>query len=389
MLRLLTLSTLFPDTARPNFGAFVERQTLALAARADVELQIVSPVGLPPWPLSRHPHYSARARLPIKETWKGLVLHRPRFHAWPGMNEGRAGRSLAKSVLPLLRSIHERFPFDAIQAEFFWPDGVAAMHLSRALGVPFTVRARGSDIHYWARREATKPQILEASLAAGRILAVSGALRGDMISLGMDPDKIHVCYTGVDLAMFRPGEREAAKAKLGVSGPLALSVGALIELKGHDLLLDALTRLPGLTLFIAGDGPERGRLEAKANRLELAERVRFLGNRPHDELPALMAASDLLLHASRAEGLANVWIEALASGTPVVTADVGGARELLEGSGAGRAVPRTPEAIADAARELIEARIDPATARKVAERFSWEANSAALHAHLSEISRAA
>src|ERR671916_113867 len=104
MLRVLTFSTLYPDSARPAFGLFVERQTLALAAR-------------------------------------------------PG----------ARAALPLLRELK----FDVIDAEFFWPDGVAAMHLAGALGLPFSVKARGSDIHFWGRRPRAAEQMVEAAGKAG------------------------------------------------------------------------------------------------------------------------------------------------------------------------------------------------------------------------------
>ena len=72
MLRVLTLATLFPNGARPTFGVFVERQTCALAARDDVAVEVVAPVGLPIWPLSRHPHYASLRDLPLSETWNGL-----------------------------------------------------------------------------------------------------------------------------------------------------------------------------------------------------------------------------------------------------------------------------------------------------------------------------
>ena len=78
MLRVLTLSSLYPDATRPNFGGFVERQTRGLSKHPDVQLEVVAPVGVPPWPLSRHPHYRRLAALPRREEWKGVRVHRPR-----------------------------------------------------------------------------------------------------------------------------------------------------------------------------------------------------------------------------------------------------------------------------------------------------------------------
>ena len=152
MLRVLTLSTLFPSAAQPGLGQFVERQTLGLAERPDVELEVVAPVGLPFWPLSLHPHYSARAALSPEERWKGLPVHRPRFRVWPKLGEAGAAASMERALLPMLRRLRERFPFDVIDAEFFWPDGVAAVALGEALGVPVSIKARGSDILLWGAR---------------------------------------------------------------------------------------------------------------------------------------------------------------------------------------------------------------------------------------------
>src|SRR3546814_4159361 len=81
MLRVLTLSTLFPNASQPTLGVFVERQTLALAGLDDVALEVVSPIGLPPWPLSLHSHYAPHALLPLREEWKGVTVHRPRFRS--------------------------------------------------------------------------------------------------------------------------------------------------------------------------------------------------------------------------------------------------------------------------------------------------------------------
>lgn len=378
MLRVLTLSTLYPDGGRPSFGLFVERQTLALAGRAEVGVEVVVPIGLPVWPLSLHPHYRARAALPAKEKRNGLAVHRPRFRTWPGFGAAGAARSLAAAVLPLARAL----PCDVIDAEFFWPDGVAAMHVAEALGLPFSIKARGSDIHHWGRRPAIAAQMVEAAGRAAGLLAVSAALKRDMAAMGMPEERIRVHHTGIDLDRFRPLDRAAAKSGLGVAGPLIVAPGNLVPLKGHGLAVEALARLPDATLLIAGEGPERRALEALIAARGLEERARLLGSVAPAAMPELLAAADLMLLPSEREGLANVWIEALACGTPVLIADVGGAREVLDRPEAGRLVARDPEAIAAAARAMLADPPDPAAVRRSAERFSWERNARELHEHL-------
>jgi len=379
MLRVLTLSTLFPDASRPNFGIFVERQTLALVSHDDVEVRIVAPVGIPPWPLSKLARYRSLTQLPLREDWKGLTVYRPRFRNLPGTGGRFHARMVARAVAPLLDKIRAEYPFDLIVAEFFYPDGPAAVALGKRYGVPVSATARGSDIHRWGKTPGVSNQILAAGDTLDGMLAVSQAMRRDMIAMGMPADTIETSTTGVDQVRFAPRDRVAAKAALGVSGPLVASMGALIPLKGHDILIDAVAKLPGVNLWIAGQGPEQARLEAQVARLGLGDRVRVMGAVAHDAVPELVAAADVMALASEREGLANAWIEALASGTPVVIPDVGGARQVLgESVVAGRIVARSAEGFATGIAEMLAAAPDPLAVRAIVEAYTWPANSANL-----------
>ena len=385
MLRVLTLSSLFPDVHRPNFGIFVERQTLGLAALEGIELQVVAPVGLPPFPLRLHPHFSGRGRLPSVESWKGLKVHRPAFLHLPGPGMRLAPLMMARRLLPLFRSIRADFPFDIIDTEYFWPDGPAAVALGRALNVPVSIKARGSDIHLWGKRGFSRRQIVEAGQAADGMLAVSAALKHDMTALGLPEEKIQVHYTGVDLDRFVIADRSIGKAALGLSGPLVLAVGYLIERKGQDIVVEAMRHLPEASLILIGDGPARPALEARIAQAGLESRVRLAGSVPHQDLPRWFAAADVSVLPSASEGLANVWVESLACGTPIVIADVGGAREVVDNPAAGRIVERSPHAVADAIRELLLSPAPRDATRQTATRFTWSANAEALAKHLSEL----
>ncbi len=387
MLRVLTLSSLFPDVSRPNFGVFVERQTLGLAAHPDVELKLVAPIGLPPFPLSRLGRYAALSALPRHEVWKGVETWRPRFVNLPGTGGRFHAAMLAARLKPLLRAIRRDFAFDVIDASFFFPDGVAAVALGHAFGVPVSIKARGADIHHWGRAPGTAAQVLRAGQAADGLLAVAGSMRDDMVALGMDAAKIRVHRTGVDLDRFAPRDRTAAKAALGVEGTLVASIGALIPRKGHEIVIDAVAALPGVRLMIAGEGPERPKLVAQISRLGVGDRVKLLGSVAHGELPGLLAAADVMALASSSEGLANAWVEALASGTPVVIPDAGGARELVTAPEHGRIVARTAAAFAEAIGALLAAPPPPDAVRAGAAGFTWEANRDALYAHLAGLVR--
>lgn len=376
-MRILTLSTLFPAANRPNFGIFVERQTRALSEVRDFAITVINPVGTAPWPLSLMGSQRDLKAL-ADERWGGLEVYRPPFTAIPVVGGSRNPSAIGRAILPLLRQLHRETPFDLIDAEFFFPDGPAAMRLSDALGIPFTVKARGADIHYWGRQPGCSAQILDAADKAAGLLAVSSALKADMVAMGMNADKIRVHYTGLDQARFAPRDRMQEKVKLGLTGPVILSVGALIPRKNHNLVIQALANIPAATLLLAGQGEIEAALRALAAKTGVAERVRFLGSVPHDDLPSLFAAADIMALVSASEGLANAWVEALACGTPIIASDVGGVRELMQNDAAGRIVAQEPTAIALAARDLLA---NPPRKEDVADNvraFSWTENARQL-----------
>ncbi|MCK8456744.1 glycosyltransferase [Sphingomonas faeni] len=386
MLRILTLSTLFPDATRLNFGVFVERQTLGLAAHPGVSLVAIAPVGLPPGPLRRIGHYASLATLPMRETWKGVDVHRPRFTALPFTKGRHHAAALERALVPVLDAIRADFAFDVIDASFFFPDGPAAVALGRRYGVPVSIKARGSDIHHWGEAPATAAQVRRAGQGAAGVLAVSKAMKADMVALGMPAERITVHYTGVDQDRFRPvDDRASAKAKLDVRGPLVIAIGGLLPRKGHDIVIEAVAALPGVTLLIAGHGPARASLEALIARLGVGDRIRLLGAVPHADLPQLIAAADVGALASSSEGLANVWVESLACGTPIVITNAGGAREVVTAPDAGRVTIGDPLAFAAAIGDLLADPPTQAATRAVAAPFTWEANTAALYEHLAKL----
>lgn len=385
MLRVIVLSTLFPSRARPLFGTFVERQTLGLAARAGVDVRIVVPRGLPPFPLDRLGHYRADADLPDEELWHDIPLYRPRFLHLPRIGIRHDAALLTRTLAPLLHNIRRDFDFDVIAAEYFFPDGPAAVALGEALDVPVSIKARGSDINSWGHHPVTGAQVRAAGAAADGMLAVSAAMKREMIGLGMAAERIRVHYTGIDRSLFHVRDRAAAKAALGISGPLIVTVAPLIERKGIRLVVEAMAAIPGATLAVAGAGPDESRLRSLAVRAGVGDRVRLLGLQSRTAVADWLAAADVMALPSASEGLANAWVEALASGTPIVIADVGGARELLADEAGGRLVARTAM---DVARAIVELLGDPPareTVAQVVDRFSWDLNSEALHNHLAAL----
>jgi teichuronic acid biosynthesis glycosyltransferase TuaC len=385
-LRILSLSTLFPNPVRKSFGIFVGNQMRAVVARSDVDLTMVSPIGVPPWPLSRREPYAKLRKIPEKTDDVGLPVHYPKFRLYPMIGGDSNPGRIVDAMLPLARRLHEQKPFDLVDAQFFFPDGPAAAAIARDLGIPLTIKSRGGDIHYWGKRPSARAQMLEAAQQAAGMLAVSESLREDMVALGIPADRIAIHYTGLDRELFYPIERGAARAlvsalpDLGIwsQGPLLVTPGALIPRKGQRYAITALTHLPTARLAIAGTGEDEAELQRLAKDLGVADRVHFLGLVAHDLLPQLLCAADVVVLPSSSEGLANVWIEALACGTPLVIPNIGGASEIVRDRTAGRLVERDAKSIADAVADILA---DPPAQTDVAahaSHFSWSVNAGNL-----------
>lgn len=381
MLSVLTVSTLYPGPGKPGFGAFIARQTEGLAALADVSVRVVNPVPvLPPMARFARPSADAADGQP--------AVYRPRFDHVPAAGWRWDAAAITRACLPLVRQLHAEQPINVIDGEFFFPCGVAAARIGAALGIPVSIKARGSDIHFWGRKPPARAAMLAAAAQAGGLLAVSAALRADMVSLGMPAGRIQVHYTGVDLARFGHRDRPTARLELqdryGIAqdAPLVASIGNLVPLKRHAAAIAAAAQAPW-QLAIAGDGPERVRLDAMIRQHGLERRVHLLGRLAPTDIATLLAGADVLLHCSQREGLANVWVEALAAGTPVITTAVGGAAEVIDDPALGRLLPDVaPDAIRKAVAALMADPPDPAGLRARAADFSWQRNAAALRAHL-------
>lgn len=286
---------------------------------------------------------------------------------------------LYRATLPVVRRLCADGPRpDAIDAHYVYPDGVAASWIGRALKLPVVITARGTDVNLIPRYRIPRWLIQSAIRDAIALVAVSGALKQVLVTLGAPDDKVTVLRNGVETTLFRPPlDRVAARAALGLTQPTLISVGWLIERKGHHRIIEAMPALPGYTLLIVGEGPERAALAALIERLGVGDRVRLLGARPHTELPTLYGAADALVLASSREGWANVLLEAMACGTPVIASNIWGNPEVVRSRDAGVIMTQnTPEGIVAATRALFAALPNRTATRAYAEMFSWDETTA-------------
>ncbi|MGB0749212.1 MAG: glycosyltransferase family 4 protein [Magnetospiraceae bacterium] len=382
-LRILTFSTLYPNAAQPNHGVFVETRLRRLVETHPVDVQVMAPV---PWFPSTAPRFGSYAKFaaaPKQETRFDIPITHPCYPVIP-----RVGMTIAPYLLyravraPMARMLEQMGGADLIDAHYFYPDGVAAALLARDFGLPFTVTARGTDINLIPQHALPRKQILWAAKRADAMITVCQALKDALLDLGVPGDNIHPLRNGVDLDLFSPKPRAAARAAFGLSAEetVLVSVGALIERKGHHITIAALPALPGMRLLIAGDGPERANLLAQAAELGVADRVRLLGPVPHGNLADLYTAADLSILSSSREGWANVLLESMACGTPVIATDVWGTPEVVASPAAGVLMKdRTADALAAATTQALAAGVDRAATRTYAENFDWRPTSDGLY----------
>lgn len=345
--RVLVLSSLFPSTARPTAGLFIRERMFRVAAH--MPLTVVSPQAwFPGQSLIRLFRPGYRPPSPRHERQQGIEVYFPRFLALPGLLRGLDGWSMAACSYFLIRRLKQRESIGLIDAHFAYPDGEAATHLGRWLNLPVTITLRGTEVPH-SRQPHLRVRLVHALTAAARVFSVSDSLRQLALSLGVSPDKTEVVGNGVDLQRFHPLDQHAARLKLGLppSAKLLISVGGLVERKGMHRVIDCLPALlknqPELHYLIVGsgcaEGDMRSALDAQIARLGLAGRVHFLGAVGPDELKWPLSAADVFVLATRNEGWANVFLEAMACGLPVVTTDVGGNREVICRPELGTVVP--------------------------------------------------
>lgn len=377
-MRVLVLSSVFPNARQPTLGVFVKERMRRVARYCD--LVVVAPI---PWfPLNglvRGPRWT---EVPLVERQEGLLVYHPRFFSVPRYLKWLDGLLYFSSLLPFLVRLRREFPFDLIDAHFIYPDGMAAALLGRVFGCPVVITLRGKIVRL-STYPFHRPQLRFALSVATRILSVSKSLKHIAVGLGIPADRIRVVPNGVDAERFFPMDRREARQVLGLplDRTILLSVGGIKEGKGHHRIVGLLPRLLRhrsdlLYVIVGGEHPGdtfRPVLDRLIRNHGLQEHVLIAGERLHEEIPIWLAASDLFCLATRSEGWANVLLEALACGRPVVTTDVGGNPEIITSNDLGILVPPgDDEALAQGILGALDRQWNTEAMVAHARAYSWE-----------------
>lgn len=384
---VVVFSSLYPSPRQPLAGIFIRERMQRVAAH--VPLAVVSPQ---PWfPFQGifrlwRPHF--RPSAPAFEVQSGIEVYRPRFFSVPGALKRLDGFFIALGALVTVLKLKWSGRLDVIDAHFAYPDGYGATLLGKWLGVPVTVTLRGTEVRQ-AADPVLRPRVQATLQRASRVFAVSDALRRIALGLGTPNEKTRVIGNGVDVAKFHPVPRDEARRALNIpaSAKVLISVGGLVERKGFHRVIDALSVLAEeessiLYLIVGGSGPEGdwgSRLEKQVADLGMQSRVRFLGAMPPDRLKVPLSAADVFVLATRNEGWANVFLEAMACGLPVVTTKVGGNAEVVCDEALGLLVPFDDQpALIEAMRGALARPWDSDVILTYARRNSWDDRVAAL-----------
>ncbi len=333
-MRVLVLSSTFPNSRQPNRGVFVRERISRLARRCDVV--VVSPI---PWfPFNRwiRPDRADAERV---EDQDGLTVYHPRVFSLPRYGKFLDGFFYALSLVPFLVRLRRRFAFEVIDAHFAFPDGVGATLLGRLFRCPVVITLRGSIARLSTYR-LHRPQIRWALSRAQRVTAVADYLRRVAGGIGIPGERIRVIPNGVDVGRFTVGEQAESRRACGlpVDRTVLLTVAAIYAWKGQHQVLETLPALrehyPNLLYVMVGatraEEPSYvPALRRRVAELGLEDHVRFAGPQPHADLGQWFNAANLSVLASRSEGCPNVLLESLACGVPVVATEVGGVPEII------------------------------------------------------------
>ncbi len=372
-MRLLVLTNLYPNPYQPHRATFNRQQIRELAALHEV--RVIAPIL---WTDElRERRRQGGPRLPADRRWAcdGLTVEHPRYVYPPKVLRSWYGRCFLRSVQLTFQRVVREFRPDLVFAPWAYPDGWAAVELSRNAGVPVVVKVHGSDILALSRYPGRVRRTVETLSCADCVVAVSQHLTQRMVELGADAARLRVVYNGIDTDAFFPGDRRRSRTALALdhSTPIVLFVGNLVPVKGVDVLLEACALLVrgGVEFHchVVGDGPLRAKAQKQAQRLGLSQHVVFHGSRPHGELPDWYRAANVVALTSHSEGVPNVLLEAAACGTPFVATNVGGVPEIAHWGASRLAPPGDARALSEALREGLDGRLPLATREPFARSF--------------------
>ncbi|MBE0596686.1 MAG: glycosyltransferase [Desulfuromonadales bacterium] len=353
-MKILTFTTLFPNSQQPNLGIFIKHRMSAVNKYCDAEVRVVAPVPyFPNLPINKK--WQAFSQVPKLEIIDSLPVYHPCYLVTPKVGMTCYFLTLAWGAKGIVKKLHKEAPFDLIDAHFVYPDGLAAILLGKMLKIPVVLSARGTDINLYPQFRLINPLVKAAVRKADHLVSVCRSLQDMMLDLGGDPERAAIIPNGIDDSIFKRIPKSEARRVAGIDldQRVMLVVGALIERKGIHILLESLTSLKKMgrldfTTYVIGKGDYRPMLEQQIATSGLHDKVKLVGEVANENLRYWYNSANLFFLGSSREGWPNVVSEALACGVPVVATGANGTPEILKSSDYGLIVERNSEAFAEA-----------------------------------------
>ncbi len=287
---------------------------------------------------------------------------------------------MAGSIRPRLEAIRREFPFEAVLVSWLYPDGCAIAELAASKSLPFVAIAQGSDAHQYLQMPVRRRLIVDGMNRAAAVVGRSREITQRLAAAGVASAKLHATYNGVDLAMYRPVDKQTARTELGLppSDPVILYVGNFLPIKNPLLAVSAHAELsrsyaPTARLVMLGDGPLLKAARQHADHGRNGSRVHLVGRQSPPQVARYLQAADVLCVPSYNEGVPNVILEAFACGVPVVATRVGGIPEVVCEDFLGQLVePANVSALVQALAQTLAKRANRDRIHAQAQQFSWE-----------------
>ncbi len=379
MIRVLYLSRNFPNPVLPRLGMWAER--MMRACHGDCEFKVISPVAYAP-PLPGLSVYTRFRKVEAQRWDHGVEIFHPRFLTGPGYwMHSYEDRTQYWSVAPVADRIRREFPFDLIHAHFTFPDGIVAARLGQRYGVPVVISEQALWQPWMDNYPSVRRRAIWAASQAAFHLPVSQAALDSIAHFTGESEKLRIIPNVVDGKMFIPSTIGTRPAPNRI-----LFVGIMRQVKGVDILLEALRRLADqnrdIQLALVGESfyesyrRDFERFRQMVTDLRLQDRVEFLGGKEPAEVAQEMQRSALLVLPSRRESFGAVLAEALACGTPVVATRCGGPEDIVNDRVGVLVPPEDPAALAEGIAQVLDRRAsyDPVHLRAYAlENFGMEA----------------
>ncbi len=375
MLKVATITHLFPNPIQPVLGVFVLHRVKAMARYLSVE--VIAPVGWLPKGISKRPKVVPKLRIE-----DGLQIYHPRYISPPVLKPLESLFFFA-GTLSLFFLRHQKVGFNVLDTHFGYPDAPAVWILSRLFRLPYVVTVRGEDVYGHPRFPLRRVQIERALKDASRVVCLSDVTQNACIDLGVSAHKIVQIPNGVDGDVFKIIDRVFARQTLGLplKAPILLSAGWIIPRKGYHYVIQALPQLckkfPNIRYIIVGSDTATGEykryLTALVRKLGVEQFVVFVDAQPQERLALWMSAADVFCLSSEKEGWGNVVAEALCCGTPVIAHDVGGVYQMIADGVNGVILPqKSPDLWVDAIIKVLSKEWDRSGIRASVAHLRWE-----------------